>query len=176
MGLKGFICGRNNSYFFSLYRGRRGEYLMCSDLQGNLQTWIRPFHSPTPSKTVEYGRSRKGKILKTSFGYPNGINASCANWGEHLVDRYIPWAGEESPESVKGWIKWVIIKAWYYQNPLLQPGCWTAGFWGAIVGPNNLWARPTCSWGVQRPKPKKVMARAQKYKAKNGPEMQPRTV
>ena len=34
------------------------------------------------------------------------------------------------------------------------------------VGPNNLWARPTCSWGVQRPKPKKVMARAQKYKAK----------
>ena len=37
------------------------------------------------------------------------------------------------------------------------------------VGPNNLWARPTCSWGVQRPKPKKVMARAQKYKAKKWP-------
>ena len=44
------------------------------------------------------------------------------------------------------------------------------------VGPNNLWARPTCSGGVQRPKPKKVTALAQKYKAKNGPEMQPRTV
>ena len=44
------------------------------------------------------------------------------------------------------------------------------------VGPNNLWARPTCSGGVQRPKPKKATALAQKYKAKNGPEMQPRTV
>ena len=37
------------------------------------------------------------------------------------------------------------------------------------VGPNNLWARPTCSGGVQRPKPKKVMALAQKYKAKKWP-------
>ena len=44
------------------------------------------------------------------------------------------------------------------------------------VGPNNLWARPTCLGGVQRPKPKKVMALAQKYKTKNGPEVQPRTV
>ena len=45
-----------------------------------------------------------------------------------------------------------------------------------IVGPNNLWARPTCLGGVQRPKPKKVMALGQKYKTKNGPEVQPRTV
>ena len=37
------------------------------------------------------------------------------------------------------------------------------------VGPNNLWARPTRSWGVRRPKPKKVMARAQKHKAKKWP-------
>ena len=37
------------------------------------------------------------------------------------------------------------------------------------MGPNNLRVRPTCLWGVQRPKPKKVMARAQKYKAKEWP-------
>ena len=37
------------------------------------------------------------------------------------------------------------------------------------VGPNNLWARPTCLRGVQRPKPKKAMALAQKYKTKKWP-------
>ena len=26
----------------------------------------------------------------------------------------------------------------------------------STVGPNNIWARPTCSWGVQRPKPKRL--------------------
>ena len=29
------------------------------------------------------------------------------------------------------------------------------------VGPNNLWVRSTCSWEVQRPKPKKTTAQAQ---------------
>ena len=58
----------------------------------------------------------------------------------------------------------------------LKKNMYTYKYYILYVGPNNLWARPTCSWGVQRPKPKKVMARAQKYKAKNGPEMQPRTV
>ena len=44
--------------------------------------------------------------------------------------------------------------------------------WGPIIyGPG-----PLAQGGVQRPKPKKVTALAQKYKAKNGPEMQPRTV
>ena len=38
-----------------------------------------------------------------------------------------------------------------------------------LVGPNNLWARPTSLGGVQRPKPKKVMALAQKYKTKKWP-------
>ena len=37
---------------------------MSSDPQGNLQTRIHPFRSPTPSITVKSGRSRKGKILK----------------------------------------------------------------------------------------------------------------
>ena len=48
-----------------------------------------PFRSPTPSITVRSGRSRKGKILKTRLGYPNGMRATCANSGERLVDRYI---------------------------------------------------------------------------------------
>ena len=30
-----------------------------------------------------------------------------------------------------------------------------------IVGPNNLWAKPIYSWGIQRSKPRRAMAQAQ---------------
>ena len=46
--------------------------------------------------------------------------------------------------------------------------CWIE-FIINVVGPNNLWARPICPWRVQRPKPRKVKARAQRYKAKKWP-------
>ena len=48
---------------------------------------------------------------------------------------------------MKGRVKRTVIKAWYHQNPPLRPRGRTAGFWGAIVGPNNLWPWPIFTLG-----------------------------
>ena len=55
------------SRFFFLYEGRSGRYLICSDLQGNLQTRICPLHFLTPSITVKFEWSRNRETIKGTF-------------------------------------------------------------------------------------------------------------
>ena len=50
------------------------------------------------------------------------------NSGECLVVRYVSWVDEETPTLMKGRVKRAVIKAWYYQNPPLQPRGRTTGF------------------------------------------------
>ena len=48
---------------------------------------------------------------------------------------------------MKGRAKRTIIRAWHHQNPPIRPKGRKTGFWGAIVGPNNLWPWPILTLG-----------------------------
>ena len=45
-----------------------------------------------------------------------------------------------------------------------------------VVGPNNLRARPSCSWKIRRPKPRRAVAQALQYRSPDSFGRQPRTV
>ena len=108
-----------------------------------------PFHFPTSSNKPSNLSSLVNRShYKRVSDKPNDENASGVNAKRCLVDRYISWADGEPLALMKGWIKWARIKARYYQNPPLQPRGRTAGFWGAIVGPNNIFGpAPSIRWG-----------------------------
>ena len=52
------------------------------------------------------------------------------------------------------------------KTPLSNRKVGQPGFEGLLWGPSDLWARPICPWGIQRSKPRRAMAQADKIKHK----------
>ena len=81
----------------------------------------------SPSRRWTWEAQSRPHLMKTRFTFQGSKNVS--------------WADEESLELIGDKDRQALIEAWGHQNPLLRPRIRTAGFWGVIMGPDNLWSR-----------------------------------
>ena len=98
---------------------------------------------PTPSTTIGFGWPREGDILKTRLEHWNVEDVAWVNLEECLIIRRTSHANGETPTLMKCNAGQAMVWARHHQNPPPQPKGRAARFWGAIVGPKNLWSRPT---------------------------------